>query len=89
MYLISLAVGILVGIIYGLLNVRSPAPPAIALLGLLGMLIGEQVVPLTKRVIHGEGISVSWFASECAPKITGVAPKDGGAPDKGDPPPSA
>ncbi len=30
-YLISLAVGILVGVIYGLLNVRSPAPPVIAL----------------------------------------------------------
>jgi XapX domain-containing protein len=40
-YLISLAVGLGVGVIYGLVAVRSPAPPIIALLGLLGMLAGE------------------------------------------------
>ena len=45
LYVISLAVGLLVGIIYAVLQVRSPAPPAIALIGLLGMLIGEQIVP--------------------------------------------
>jgi XapX domain-containing protein len=47
-YLISLAAGLLVGVIYALLKVRSPAPPAIALVGLLGILLGEQVVPLIK-----------------------------------------
>ncbi|MDP0926641.1 DUF1427 family protein [Paracoccus onubensis] len=40
-YFISLAVGLGIGVIYGLLSVRSPAPPIIALLGLLGMLAGE------------------------------------------------
>lgn len=40
-YLISLGVGLGVGVIYGLVSVRSPAPPIIALLGLLGMLAGE------------------------------------------------
>ncbi|MGH7027074.1 DUF1427 family protein [Brevundimonas sp.] len=48
-YLISLAAGALVGVIYGLLNVRSPAPPYIALLGLLGMLLGEQAVQVVKH----------------------------------------
>lgn len=43
-YLISLAVGLGIGVIYGLLAVRSPAPPIIALLGLLGMLAGEAAV---------------------------------------------
>ncbi|OYY76415.1 MAG: hypothetical protein B7Y43_15370 [Sphingomonas sp. 28-62-20] len=43
-YLLSLGAGLLVGALYALLNVRSPAPPVIALLGLLGILIGEQVV---------------------------------------------
>jgi XapX domain-containing protein len=75
MYLISLAAGIVVGIFYALINVRSPAPPAIALIGLLGMLVGEQVVPIAKRLLHGEPISHVWFTSECIPKITGVAPK--------------
>jgi XapX domain-containing protein len=43
-YLLSIAIGLGVGITYGLLGVRSPAPPVIALLGLLGMLVGEQAV---------------------------------------------
>lgn len=38
--LISLGAGVLIGLLYALLNVRSPAPPAIALVGLLGMLLG-------------------------------------------------
>ncbi|AOY91002.1 ABC transporter substrate-binding protein [Cupriavidus sp. USMAA2-4] len=71
-YIVSLAAGILVGIIYALLQVRSPAPPAVALIGLLGMLIGEQVVPPVKRMLAGEPVSVAWFRSECVPKITGT-----------------
>ena len=51
LYLLSLGAGILVGIIYSLINVRSPAPPLIALLGLLGMLIGEQAIPSAKRLL--------------------------------------
>lgn len=43
-YLLSLGVGVGVGVIYGLVSVRSPAPPIIALLGLLGMLAGEAAV---------------------------------------------
>jgi XapX domain-containing protein len=69
MYLISLAAGILAGVLYGLMNVRSPAPPAIALIGLLGMLVGEQLVPVAKRLIDG------------APLIRGVSPE---AQDKTD-----
>jgi XapX domain-containing protein len=52
MYLISLGAGLLVGAIYGLMGVRSPAPPAVALIGLLGMLIGEQAVPAAKHLFH-------------------------------------
>jgi len=48
LYLISLIVGLAVGLFYGLLGVRSPAPPAIALLGLFGMLAGEQLVPIVR-----------------------------------------
>jgi XapX domain-containing protein len=73
-YLISLAAGLLVGVIYALLQVRSPAPPAIALIGLLGMLIGEQVVPTVKRLVVGEPVTVSWLRTECVSKITGVEP---------------
>lgn len=31
MYLLSLAVGLLVGVLYYVLNVKSPAPPLVAL----------------------------------------------------------
>lgn len=79
-YLVSLGAGILVGIIYALLQVRSPAPPAIALLGLLGMLIGEQVVPTAKRLLAGEPVTAAWFKSECIPKISG-APTPAAAPE--------
>ena len=40
---LSFIVGLGVGAIYGLIRVKSPAPPIIALLGLLGMVVGEQV----------------------------------------------
>jgi len=40
--LISFVAGLGVGILYGLIRVKSPAPPIVALLGLLGMVIGEQ-----------------------------------------------
>ncbi|MDD7997828.1 DUF1427 family protein [Kosakonia radicincitans] len=42
--LISFAAGVLIGVMYALLKVRSPAPPAIALVGLLGMLVGEGLI---------------------------------------------
>ncbi len=47
-YLISLGIGLLVGLLYAVLDFRSPAPPANALVGLLGMQLGEQL-PLGPR----------------------------------------
>ena len=76
-YLISLAAGLLVGVLYGLLNVRSPAPPVIALLGLLGMLLGEQVVPLAKRLVAGRPIDAAWITSTCVPHVLGELPSPG------------
>jgi XapX domain-containing protein len=40
---LSFVVGLGVGALYGLIGVKSPAPPIVALLGLLGMVLGEQV----------------------------------------------
>jgi XapX domain-containing protein len=59
--LISFAVGICVGVIYGLIRVKSPAPPIIALLGLLGMVFGEQL----GIWIHAKKLNVSHAASGC------------------------
>lgn len=44
-YLRSLALGLLVGVIYSFFDARSPAPLIIALVGLLGILVCEQVLP--------------------------------------------
>ncbi|MGA7624955.1 MAG: DUF1427 family protein [Candidatus Acidiferrales bacterium] len=61
MLLISFAVGLFVGVLYGVIRVKSPAPPIIALLGLPGMVLGKQLACwiLTKK------ISVTHAASVC------------------------
>jgi XapX domain-containing protein len=48
-YVVSLLMGLAVGGAYGLLNVRSPAPPLIALVGLLGMVMGQQAVDAARH----------------------------------------
>jgi XapX domain-containing protein len=40
---VSFVAGLGVGALYGLIRVKSPAPPIVALLGLLGMVLGEQL----------------------------------------------
>lgn len=73
-YAIALSMGILAGIIYSIIDVNSPAPPIIALLGLFGMLVGEQIVPLGKRLINRQPVTFAWFRHECVPKISGTPP---------------
>ena len=81
-YLLSLGAGILVGVIYGVLNVRSPAPPVVALVGLLGILLGEQAVPLVKRVLSPEPVNTAWLKDECGRHVFGELPggKSGNRP---------
>ena len=82
-YLVSLAVGVLVGLLYALLHVRSPAPPTVALIGLLGMLVGEQLLPIARRMACGEPVTVEWLMRVCAPSVTGqpaLTPKASTAP---------
>ena len=72
-YLVSLGAGLLVGVIYSLLGVRSPAPPIVALIGLAGMLVGEQIVPLAKRLADRPELA-RYFHEDCAPQILGTPP---------------
>jgi XapX domain-containing protein len=74
MYLLSLAAGLLVGIIYSLLDVRSPAPPLVALVGLLGILAGEQVIPVAKQLLAGAPLHVAWHRAKCTPHLFGELP---------------
>jgi len=80
-YLVALGIGLMVGAIYSLLGTRSPAPPAIALLGLLGMLLGEQAVPLAMQVVRGQEV-VGFWKTNCAARVTGLPP----APEPSAPP---
>jgi len=48
-YIVSLLMGLVVGAAYGLVQVRSPAPPLIALVGLLGMVLGEQAIEMVNH----------------------------------------
>ena len=58
---ISFAVGLFVGVLYGVIRVKSPAPPIVALLGLLGMVLGEQL----GTWILAKKVSLTHAASIC------------------------
>jgi XapX domain-containing protein len=73
-YLISLAVGVLVGVIYSMLSVRSPAPPVIAILGLLGILIGEQILPVGKQLLGGTAFIAACDKAQTTSHIFGQLP---------------
>jgi XapX domain-containing protein len=57
-FAISFAVGLVVGVLYAFLRVRSPAPPLIALVGLLGMVLGERLLPAAKTLLNQ--LSLMW-----------------------------
>ncbi len=73
-YLVSLGAGLLVGIVYSLLNVRSPAPPVVALVGLLGILVGEQIFPVARHMLEGSHLAAAWRQSHGTPHMFGVLP---------------
>ena len=74
-YVLSLALGLLVGVIYALFQVRSPAPPVIALVGLLGILLGEQIPPLVKGWLKPEAAATSWLHHQVKPHVFGELPQ--------------
>jgi len=75
-YLLSLGAGLIVGIVYSLLGVRSPAPPVIALVGLAGILLGEQLIPVGKRLSSLPELT-RFVATDCANHVLGCLPDNG------------
>jgi XapX domain-containing protein len=73
-YLVSFGAGLLVGVVYSLLNVRSPAPPVVALIGLLGILLGEQIIPMGHQMIAGTSIRTAWQQMRCGQHVFGAMP---------------
>ncbi len=86
LYLASLAVGVLVGVLYALVGVRSPAPPVVALLGLLGMLAGEQLPDAVRQALKGEWPTLGIVSrpaaapTAAAPTVPAKATDGGGTP---------
>jgi XapX domain-containing protein len=73
LYIASLAVGLLVGVLYAMLGVHSPAPPMVALVGLLGILVGEQIPHLIRQVVSTDPASVAWL-DQIKPHVFGHLP---------------
>jgi XapX domain-containing protein len=73
-YLLSFGAGLLVGVVYSLLDVRSPAPPVVALIGLLGILLGEQIIPVGRQMIAGSSLSTAWQQIRCGQHVFGSLP---------------
>ncbi|MBW0448716.1 DUF1427 family protein [bacterium M00.F.Ca.ET.228.01.1.1] len=65
-YIVSLGVGFGVGLLYWLLKVQSPAPPLIALAGLLGMVLGEHAIPAVKGQLFTQNATVQSAVSSSA-----------------------
>lgn len=74
LYIFSLSAGVLIGVIYSLLTVRSPAPPLVALIGLLGMLIGEQAIPVGKQLLQGTAFNIACAKTQATEHVLGQLP---------------
>jgi xanthosine utilization system XapX-like protein len=45
------------------------------------MLIGEQALPIAKKLLGREPVTTAWLRSECVAQITGVPPKAAASAD--------
>lgn len=78
-YLLSLAVGLVVGAFYALVGVRAPAPPIVALVGLLGIYCGEVSIRSARIWIGGaSGVSE---VTERMSGTTDLSPAAPGSPE--------
>jgi XapX domain-containing protein len=71
---LSLGAGLLVGLVYNLLDVRSPAPPLVALVGLLGILVGEQIIPVGKQLVSGTAFVTACDKAHAVNHVFGQLP---------------
>lgn len=76
--LISLGAGVAAGLIYALLKVRSPAPPAVALIGLLGMVIGSSLGGTLFNYDSAASLPASNATADQRPAAPHLLPKQAG-----------
>jgi XapX domain-containing protein len=77
-YVISLGVGFVVGLLYWLLRVQSPAPPLIALAGLLGMVLGEHAIPAVRAQFFPAAYEAQAASPQGSNNTSSAAPKASG-----------
>ena len=78
-YLISLAAGFVVGLLYCLVRVQSPAPPLIALAGLLGIVLGEHTIPVVRAHLFPASVQVQQLETPASAKTAPAADPRSGA----------
>ena len=66
--------GVLVGMIYSLLNIRSPTPPLMTLVGLLGRSDSEQVIPIAREMFSRRDSRWPGSSRGRTPHIFGMSP---------------
>ncbi|MGU7782672.1 XapX domain-containing protein [Burkholderia sp. PU8-34] len=76
-YILSLLAGMLAGAVYHTLGVQSPAPPTVALMGLLGILAGEQMLPIGRLMSSGLKLKAAWCEAQCKQHMFGSLPGQG------------
>ena len=78
-YLISLAAGFVAGLLYCLVRVQSPAPPLIALVGLLGIVLGEHTIPVVRAHLFPASVQVRQIDTPAPAKPAPAADPGSGA----------
>jgi xanthosine utilization system XapX-like protein len=53
---------------------RRATQPLVAQIGLFGMFIGEQIIPLASHMLEGSQLAAAWRQSNCTPPIFGLLP---------------
>jgi xanthosine utilization system XapX-like protein len=56
------------------LNVRSPAPPLVVLVGLLGVLVGDQVIPVGNQLLAAMSLAAACRDAKRDPHLFGELP---------------
>ncbi|SDO12665.1 XapX domain-containing protein [Paenibacillus sp. yr247] len=47
-FLLALGAGLAIGIVFQVIRLPSPAPPLLGLIGLIGMFLGQRLIPWIK-----------------------------------------
>ncbi|MED4586720.1 XapX domain-containing protein [Brevibacillus choshinensis] len=50
--LVALGTGIVIGVVFQSLRIPSPAPPMLGLIGLIGMFLGQRLIPWIKLLLN-------------------------------------